>query len=67
MLPAITANHLFVLILTSTSLPYKRDNVDTTTKRKPKNELYINIKNYVLKVNGRSNQSQRITKRKKSG
>ena len=67
MLPARKANHPFVLILTSTSLPYKRDNVDTTTKRKPKNERFINVKNYVLKVNGRSNQSQRITKRKQSG
>ena len=35
-----------------------------TTKRNPKIEQYRNLKLFI-KLNGRNNQSQRITKRKK--
>ena len=43
MLALRTVNHPFLLILTSSSLPYKKDNVDTTTKRNQKIEQYINL------------------------
>ena len=65
MLPARTVTYTFLLILTSTRLPYKRDNV-VKTKRNPKIEQYINLKK-TFEKNGRSNQSQRITESNKSG
>ena len=36
-----------------------------TTKRIPKTEQHRNLENFLTKLNGQSNQSQRIIKREK--
>ena len=63
MLPARTVNHHSTFILTSTSFSYKKDYFDITTKTNPKIEQYPNLEELLMRLNGQSNQSQRITKR----
>ena len=64
MLPTRTINHLFHLILTSTSLPYKRATLTRQQKETQKLKS-IEISNFFI-INGRRNQLQCITKRNKS-
>ena len=64
MLPAKPVNNHFIVILTSTSLPYKKAYVDMQQKESHKLNC-IQIWKKIMKPIGQRNEPQRINKHKK--